>query len=201
MWAHGSSPRWASCRDRRAAMIGNRDKSDETVARRRLGAERLRAVGVWRGELEAIVEDVRTPQADGAPAPRSRSRRRRRARTGFVREGLERAVQATDTMVEGSTTRASPTPRRARRRRTGLRVGRRARTTTSRTRRTRSTRRPTRLEESIEQVTERRRARSAASLASGMKTVAEVAQLDPAARGRAPRLEHLPGAARGDDAR
>jgi hypothetical protein len=56
-------------------------------------------VGVWRGELEAIVEDVRTPNAAaGSEEPQSETPQ---GRTGFIRVGLERAVQATDTLVEG----------------------------------------------------------------------------------------------------
>jgi hypothetical protein len=54
---------------------------------------------VWRGELEATVEDIRTPNAAaGSEEPQSETPQ---GRTGFIRVGLERAVQATETMVEG----------------------------------------------------------------------------------------------------
>jgi hypothetical protein len=59
------------------------------------------AVGVWRGEMEAIVEDIRTPNASstaGGAEPQSETPQ---SRTGFVRKGLERAIQATETLVEG----------------------------------------------------------------------------------------------------
>ena len=56
------------------------------------------------------------------------------------------------------------------------------------------------LEESIEQLTEAA-GTIASVLASGVQTIAEVAQLDPELGRCARRLEHLPAAARGDEAR
>jgi hypothetical protein len=83
------------------ALIGNRDDSGETVPAGAWAQSVCGAVGVWRGELEAIVEDIRTPSATppaGSEEPQSETPQGRR---GFVRSGLERAVQATETMVEG----------------------------------------------------------------------------------------------------
>jgi hypothetical protein len=82
------------------AMIGNRDDSDETVSAGEWAQNVCGAVGVWRGELEATVEQIRTPPAaaGGDVEPQSETPQER---TGFIRTGLERAVQATETMVEG----------------------------------------------------------------------------------------------------
>jgi hypothetical protein len=82
------------------AMIGNRDDSDETVPAGAWAQNVCGAVGVWRGELEALVEDVRTPNANssGAEEPQSETPQ---GRTGFVREGIERAIFATETLVDG----------------------------------------------------------------------------------------------------
>ena len=82
------------------AMIGNRDKSDETVPAGEWAQSVCGTIGVWRGEMEAIVEDVRTPNANasGTEEPQSETPQ---GRTGFVREGLERAILATDSLVEG----------------------------------------------------------------------------------------------------
>ena len=68
------------------AMIGNRDKSDETVPAGEWAQSVCGAIGVWRGELEAIVEDVRTPNANasGTEEPQSETPQ---GRTGFVRDG------------------------------------------------------------------------------------------------------------------
>jgi hypothetical protein len=82
------------------AMIGNRDKSDETVPAGEWAQSVCGTVGVWRGELEATVEEIRTPPAvaGGDVEPQSETPQER---TGFIRTGLERAVQATETMVDG----------------------------------------------------------------------------------------------------
>ena len=58
------------------------------------------AFGVWRGELEAIVEDIRTPNPSSTAGGEEPQSETPQGRTGFVRKGLERAVQATETMVE-----------------------------------------------------------------------------------------------------
>ena len=82
------------------ALIGNRDKSDESVPAGEWAQSVCGTIGVWRGELEAIVEDLRTPTSAGTGSEEPQSETPQ-GRTGFVRQGLERAVQATETMVEG----------------------------------------------------------------------------------------------------
>ena len=94
------------------ALIGNRDDSGETVPAGEWAQNVCGAVGVWRGELEAIVEDIRTPNASatGGEEPQSETPQ---GRTGFVRKGLERGVQATETLVEGIDNAGVPdTPQR-----------------------------------------------------------------------------------------
>jgi hypothetical protein len=83
-----------------AAAIGNRDKSGETVTAGEWAQSVCGAVGVWRGELESVVEDIRTPSS-AAPSGEEPQSETPQGRTGLVRSGLERAVQATETMVEG----------------------------------------------------------------------------------------------------
>ena len=82
------------------ALIGTNDESGEPVSGGEWAQNVCGAVGVWRGEIEAIIEDVRTPNANasGGEEPQSETPQ---GRTGFVRKGLERGVQATETMVEG----------------------------------------------------------------------------------------------------
>jgi len=82
------------------AMIGNRDQSGETVPAAEWAQNVCGAVGVWRGEMEAIVDQIRTPTAVGNPTEEPQSLTPQ-GRTGLVRVGLERAVRATDTMVTG----------------------------------------------------------------------------------------------------
>jgi hypothetical protein len=89
-----------------AALIGGDDDSDETVSAGEWAQGVCGAIGVWRGELESIVEDVRTPNAAaGSEEPQSETPQ---GRTGFIRRGLERAVQATETMVVGVENAGTP---------------------------------------------------------------------------------------------
>ena len=83
-----------------AAAIGGKDKSGETVPAGEWTQSVCGAIGVWRGELEDIVDDVRNPNAQtaGSEEPQSETPQ---GRTGFIRKGLERAVQAADTLVVG----------------------------------------------------------------------------------------------------
>ncbi len=82
------------------AAIGGRDKSGETVPAGEWAQNVCGTVGVWRGEIDAIVEDVRTPSS-AAPSGEEPQSETPQGRTGLVRAGLDRAVQATETMVEG----------------------------------------------------------------------------------------------------
>ena len=89
-----------------AALLGD-DDSDETVAAGEWAQSVCGSVAVWRGELEAIVEDIRTPTSAGTGSEEPQSETPQ-GRTGFVRQGLERAVQATETMVEGVENAGTP---------------------------------------------------------------------------------------------
>jgi uncharacterized protein YukE len=84
-----------------AAAIGGRDESGETVPATEWAQNVCGTVGVWRGELEAIVEDIRTPNASSTAGGEEPQSETPQGRTGLIRKGLERSVQATDTLVEG----------------------------------------------------------------------------------------------------
>ena len=87
------------------AMLSD-DESGETVSAGEWAESVCGAVGVWRGELEATVEDIRTPNAAaGSEEPQSETPQ---GRTGFIRVGLERAVLSTDTLVEGIENAGTP---------------------------------------------------------------------------------------------
>jgi hypothetical protein len=90
------------------AAIGTGEDSGETVTAGDWAQSTCGAVGVWRGEMEDIVEELRTPStfpASGAEEPQSETPQ---GRTGFVRVGLERAARATDTMIEGIDNAGTP---------------------------------------------------------------------------------------------
>jgi hypothetical protein len=90
-----------------AALIGDEDRSGETVPAGEWAQNVCAAVGVWRGQMEAIVEDVRSPSslAPGGEEPQSETPQ---GRTGLVRVGLERAVQVTETVVDAIETSGVP---------------------------------------------------------------------------------------------
>ena len=126
------------------AMVGNRDKSGETVPAGEWAQSTCGAVAVWRGEIESIVEDIRTPNASSTAGGEEPQSETPQGRTGFVRKGLERAVQATETHGHGDRQRGHPGHRRrARRQPSRSPTGPTPRSTTSRRHRTRSTRKPT----------------------------------------------------------
>jgi hypothetical protein len=83
-----------------AALIGGDDDEGETVTATEWADNVCGTVLVWRGTLESIVDGVRSAgQSDaaggesGAESPQGRA--------GSVRTGLEQALIATETMVEG----------------------------------------------------------------------------------------------------
>lgn len=88
------------------ALLGD-DSSDETVPAGEWAQSVCGTIGVWRGELEAVVEDIRTPTSAGTGSEEPQSETPQ-GRTGFVRQGLERAVQATETMVVGVENAGTP---------------------------------------------------------------------------------------------
>jgi hypothetical protein len=82
------------------ALIGNREDRSETVPAGEWAQNVCGAVGVWRGQVEAIVEDMRTPNANATAGEEPQSETPQ-GRTGFIRKGLERGVQAAETLVVG----------------------------------------------------------------------------------------------------
>ncbi len=84
-----------------AAAIGGRDESGETVPAGEWTQSVCGAIGVWRGELEDIVDDVRNPNAQTAAGSEEPQSETPQGRTGFIRKGLERAVGAAETLVVG----------------------------------------------------------------------------------------------------
>jgi hypothetical protein len=84
-----------------AALIGDRDRSGETVPAGEWAQNVCGTIAVWRGELESIVEDVRTPSSESTAAGEEPQSETPQGRTGFLRKGVERGVQAAETLVEG----------------------------------------------------------------------------------------------------
>jgi hypothetical protein len=81
-----------------AALAGNDE--GETVPAGDWAQSVCGAVGVWRGEIEDIVDAVRVPNAESTSGEEPQSETPQ-GRTGFVRKSVERAVGATETLVVG----------------------------------------------------------------------------------------------------
>ncbi len=157
------------------AMVGNRDKSGETVPAGEWAQSVCGAVGVWRGEIEATVEDIRTPGDAASEEPQSETTQ---GRTGFVRKGLERSVQSTEALVEGIDNAGVPdTPNGEEAAKQLSDWADSAHDDLADAQDLLDEEADT-LEKSVEQVTGAARAIGSA-LASGVETVADVARLDP----------------------
>ena len=90
------------------AAIGNRDKSGETVPADAWAQTVCGAVGTWRGEMEAIIDEIRQAQATGTLGIEEPQSQTPQGRTGIVRTGLERSVRATKTLVTGIENAGTP---------------------------------------------------------------------------------------------
>jgi len=83
------------------ALIGNRDKSGDTVSAGSYAQTVCGVVATYRGEMEDIIEEVRTPPTRGSLGVEEPQSETPQGRTSLVRTGLERGVRATKTLVEG----------------------------------------------------------------------------------------------------
>jgi uncharacterized phage infection (PIP) family protein YhgE len=59
------------------------------------------SVAVWRGQLEAIIDDVQTPSSANAAVGEEPQSETPQGRTAFIRKGLDRTVEAAQVLVDG----------------------------------------------------------------------------------------------------
>jgi uncharacterized phage infection (PIP) family protein YhgE len=83
------------------ALIGNRDSRGETVTAGEWAQNVCGSVAVWRGELEAIIDEVQAPSSANAAVGEEPQSETPQGRTAFIRKGLDRTVQAAEVLVEG----------------------------------------------------------------------------------------------------
>ena len=184
-------------RDRRRARVTRWSATATTAARpyRRASGRRASAApsasGAARSRPSSRTFERRTPRRRDVEEPQSQTPQ---CRTGFVRKGLERSVQATETLVIGIDNAGIPdTPQGEEAAEEVSDWARLGAATSSRTRRMRSTRRRTRSRRRSSSSPGRRRVRSGAD--ERRADDRGVARLDPELAAHS-RLEHLPGAAR-----
>ena len=83
------------------ALIGNRDWRDETVTAGEWAQNVCGSVAVWRGQLEAIIDEVQTPSSANAAVGEEPQSETPQGRTAFIRKGLDRTVEAAQVLVDG----------------------------------------------------------------------------------------------------
>ena len=89
------------------ALIGDDDDTDETVSALEWADNVCGTVLVWRGEMETIVDGVRSAGQSGTSGTESGAQSPQ-GRSGSVLTGLEQALLATETMVEGIARAGTP---------------------------------------------------------------------------------------------
>jgi hypothetical protein len=82
------------------AWVGNRDDSGETVPAGQWAQSVCSSIGVWRGEIEDIVDGIRQAPATGTGIEEPQSQTPQGS-PSLVRSGLEESVRATEVLVTG----------------------------------------------------------------------------------------------------
>jgi len=83
------------------AAIGNRDKSGDTVSSEAYAQSVCGVVGTWRGEMEAILDEIRQAPSRGSLGVEEPQSQTPQGRRELVRSGLESSIRATKNLVEG----------------------------------------------------------------------------------------------------
>ena len=83
------------------AAIGNRDKSGDTVPAASYAQGVCSVVGTWRGEMEAILDEIRQAPSRGSLGVEEPQSQTPQGRRELVRTGLESSIRATKNLVEG----------------------------------------------------------------------------------------------------
>jgi hypothetical protein len=90
------------------ALIGNHDKSGQTVPASAWAETVCGTIGTWRGEMEAVVGQIRNPPSRGSLGVAEPQSQTPQSRTQLIRTGLESGVRATKTLVEGIENAGTP---------------------------------------------------------------------------------------------
>ncbi|MET0560466.1 MAG: hypothetical protein ABW012_02430 [Gaiellaceae bacterium] len=89
------------------AMVGNRDDSGETVPAGQWAQSVCGSIGVWRGEIEDIVDGIRQAPATGTGLEEPQSQTPQGS-PSLVRSGLEESIRATEVLVTGIDNSGTP---------------------------------------------------------------------------------------------
>jgi hypothetical protein len=161
-----------------SAAAGDRDRQRETVAVGTWAQDVCGTIGVWRGAMEAIAEDVRGAAALGDLGLAEPQSQTPQSRSGFVRAGLGRAIEVTEFLVEGIDRVGTPDSPQGPQAERALSDWARAAENSLDDAQDALDDEAETLEASIERVAESARSISAV-LTSGRQTLADIAQSDP----------------------
>ena len=81
------------------ALVGRDENENETVPAGEWADTVCGAVAVYRGQIESIVDGIRNPDASGSQGVEEPQSETPQGRPAFIRDGLEQALQATETVV------------------------------------------------------------------------------------------------------
>jgi hypothetical protein len=90
------------------ALVGRDDNKDETVSAGEWADTVCGAVAVYRGQIESIVDGIRDPSATGSLGTEEPQSETPQGRQTFVRNGLEQALLATETVITAIDTAGVP---------------------------------------------------------------------------------------------
>lgn len=90
------------------ALVGRDDNKDETVSAGEWADTVCGAVAVYRGQIESIVDGIRDPSATGSLGTEEPQSETPQGRQTFVRNGLEQALEATETVITAIDTAGVP---------------------------------------------------------------------------------------------
>jgi hypothetical protein len=90
------------------ALVGRDDSKHETVSAGDWAQGVCGAVAAYRGQIESIVDAIRNPDATGSLGAEEPQSETPQGQRGFIRDGLEQALQATETVVVAIDTAGVP---------------------------------------------------------------------------------------------
>jgi hypothetical protein len=90
------------------ALVGREENENETVPAGEWADTVCGAVAVYRGQIESIVNGIRDPDASGSLGAEEPQSETPQGRRGFIRDGLEQALLATETVVVAIDTAGVP---------------------------------------------------------------------------------------------
>ena len=180
------------------ALVGRDDNKGQTVTAGEWARRRLRRGGGLARRDRVDRRSIRDPAAAGSLGAEEPQSETPQGRTAFIRDGLERTLRATATMITGIDNAGVPDTPQGEQAANAISGWADATQNDLQDAQDSLDQEADTLDDAIAQLTDAARAITGA-ITGGVKAVADVGPHRSRARGGAARLEHLPATARGDD--